>query len=64
MENNEPYSWTAVDERVAVAPLGRLSGSSNLIIVLSLPKLHPGFEQDSCHSFAKPLDRRLSYIEG
>jgi hypothetical protein len=49
MEHDDPCSWTVVNERIALAPIAKLSASSNLKIALSLPKLHPGLEQDDRH---------------
>jgi hypothetical protein len=49
MEHLGPTSWTALNERLVLAPLVRLSERSALQISVSLPNLHPKFERETRH---------------
>jgi hypothetical protein len=49
LEHSETSSWSVINERAVLAPLIRLCNTQDLKIVISLPKLHPKFEQEARH---------------
>jgi hypothetical protein len=49
LDHGEPCSWSLVNERAILSPLAFLSNIPSLEFCISLPKLHPKWEQPDRH---------------
>lgn len=55
LEHGETCSWSVVNERAVLAPLIRLCKTQDLELSISLPKLHPTYEQEARHFTSESL---------
>jgi hypothetical protein len=55
LEHGETCSWSVVNERAVLAPLIRLCKIQDLESSISLPKLHPTYEQEARHFTSESL---------
>ncbi|KAF1995305.1 hypothetical protein P154DRAFT_445728 [Amniculicola lignicola CBS 123094] len=49
LDHDGTDTWTLVNERKTLEPITRLANSKDLVILVTLPKLHPKYEKEDRH---------------